>query len=123
MGNLGAGEFLRAYLIKETVIDTIDSQIKESILSQGTAIIEGVTPFRYRYLTNSEMTSQPITGWLKGQFKKVIYTSQTNIEFKERDIVLCEDDGRKFIIDNIMKQTHIGMFLLNKKSPHILELK
>lgn len=122
MANIGAGELLKGYLIKETMIDLVDSQLKDSILSESISLIEGVTPFKYRYLTNNEMTTQPISGWLKGQFDRVIFTSETDVIFNQRDYVLLED-GRRLVIDRVIKQTHLGMFLLNKKSPHILELK
>ncbi|MCK9319498.1 hypothetical protein, partial [Methanoculleus sp.] len=69
-----------------------------------------------------EMTSQPITGWLKGKFEKVIFTSETDIEFKERDFVLFED-GTKYRITRVLEQSQHGAFLISRNFPHILELK
>lgn len=120
MGNIGAGELLVAYLVKESVVTTVDSLLKTTTV-EGISVVEGVTPFKYRYLTNNEMTTQPISNWLKGQFDKVIFTSETNIEFKERDYILFEN-GSKARITRKIPQVQHGMFLISKKPPHILEL-
>ena len=120
MGNIGAGELFTAYLVKESVVNTVDSLLKTTTI-EGISVVEGVTPFKYRYLTNNEMTMQPISDWLKGQFDKVIFTSETNIEFKERDFILFSD-GVKARVNRKIPQVQHGMFLINKKPPHILEL-
>ena len=121
MANIGAGEVLTAYLVKESIANTIDSQIKDTSV-EGIVILEGVTPFKYRYLTNNEMTTQPISDWLKGQFEKVLFTSETNIDFKERDFVLFENKT-KLRITRIITQSQHGAFLISKNYPKILELR
>lgn len=120
MGNIGAGELLDAYLVKESVITTVDSLLKTTSVV-GISVVEGVTHFKYRYLTNNEMTMQPISNWLKGQFDKVIFTSETNIVFKERDYIIFESGERARITRKIPQVQH-GMYLISKKPPHILEL-
>ena len=121
MGNIGAGELLTAYLIKESVATLVDTQLKSTVPTETILNLEGVTSFNYRYLTNNEMTTQPISGWLKGQFEKVLFTSETNIVFKERDFVLFNNKS-KYRITRILPQVQHGMFLINGKHPHILEL-
>ena len=121
MGNIGAGELLTAYLIKESVATLVDTQLKSAVPTETILNLEGVTSFKYRYLTNNEMTTQPISGWLKGQFEKVLFTSETNIVFNERDFILFENKS-KYRITRVIAQPQHGMFLINKKYPHILEL-
>lgn len=121
MANIGAGEVLTAYLIKESVATLVDSQIKDTVPSETILNLNGVDSFKYRYLTNNEMTMQPISSWLKGQFDKVLFTSETDITFKERDFILFEN-GTKLRIIRVLAQSQHGMFLLNQKHPHILEL-
>lgn len=120
MGNVGAGEVLTAYLIKESVANLIDSKLKDTSI-ETIAMLENVQSFKYRYLTNNEMTLQPLSSWLKGQFEKVLYTSETNIVFNERDFVLFENK-QKARITRVIPQVQHGMFLISKKYPHILEL-
>jgi len=122
MANVGAGEVLKAYLVKETLATELDSQLKTLVVSESIRNLEGVKMFKYRYLTNNEMTLQPISNWLKGQFEKVLYTSETGITFKERDFVLFED-GTKYRITRVLEQSQHGAFLISKNFPHILELK
>lgn len=122
MANIGAGETFVAYLIKKNVITDVDSQIKDTILTETLLNIEGVKRFKYRYLSQSEMTYQPISGWLKGKFDKVLFTSETDIEFEERDFVMFENQ-RRLRISRVLPQTQHGAFLINKKQPHILELE
>lgn len=121
MGNIGAGELLTAYLVKQSVATLVDTQLKTSVPITTVLNLEGVTEFKYRYLTNNEMTTQPISNWLKGVFEKVLFTSETDIEFEERDVVLFDDKSR-FRITRVIPQVQHGMFLINKKNPHILEL-
>lgn len=120
MGNIGAGEFFKAYLVKESVAQIVDSQIKTTSL-ESIGRLEGVRAFKFRYLTNNEMTTQPISGWLKGQFEKVLFTSETDIQFNERDVILFEDSTRLRIV-RVLTQSQHGAFLINKHFPHILEL-
>jgi len=121
MGNIGAGEVLTAYLIKESIANVVDSQLKETSI-ETIAKLESVESFKYRYLTNNEMTLQPLSNWVKGQFEKVLYTSEQNITFNERDFILFENKTKLRITRIIPQQQH-GMFLISKKFPHILELQ
>ena len=122
MANIGAGETLVAYLIKKTVANDVNSQIKDTVPTDTILNLNGVYRFKYRHLSQSEMTYQPISNWLKGKFDRVLFTSETAIEFEERDFVMFES-GKKLRITRILPQSQHGAFLINKKYPHILELE
>lgn len=121
MANLGAGEVLKAYLVKKELITVVDTQYKSSVPVEEIKKIYKLKQIRYRYLTNTEATYQPINNWLKGKYDKVIFTSETDVEFRERDKILF-DDGRYLVINSVIPQTQHGAFLINRKPPHILEL-
>ena len=124
MANIGAGEFNPAYLIKKENITIVDSYLKESVPIEEILELGLVRKFKYRYLTNKEMISQPIVGWLKGKAIRVIYTSEKDLVFKEFDKVLMEDFmSSGLLITNAIPQRQQGMFLFNKKAPYILELE
>ena len=122
MSNIGAGEYRTAYLIKQTVITVVDSQIKSEAPVETILNIDGVQGFRYRYLTEREMTFQPITAYMKGKFDKVIFSSETEITFDERNYILF-DDGNKLRITRVLPQTQHGAFLISRNAPHIIELE
>jgi hypothetical protein len=121
MANIGAGETQVAYLIKKSVATDVNSQIKDTVPTETLLNIEGVSRFKYRHLSQTEMLYQPISGWLKGVFDKVLFTSETNIIFEERDFIMFSN-GKKLRITRVLPQTQHGAFLVNKKPPHILEL-
>jgi hypothetical protein len=124
MANIGVGETYQGYLIKAKDVANIDSLLSASVPTETVLTYEVCHQFRYRYLTDREMTSQPIGGWLKGQFESVIFTSETELVFEERDRVFVEDDKTKyFTIIGVLPQKQLGSFVFNKAYPHILELK
>ena len=122
MANIGAGELLKGYLIKKATVKDIDSQIKDTVPTETFKNMNGVYEFKYRHLSQSEMTYQPISNWLKGKFDKVLYTSETDIKFEERDFIKFEN-GKFLRITRVLPQSQHGAFLINKKPPHILELE
>jgi len=124
MANIGAGEFNPAYLIKRENVTVVDSYLKATVPIEEMQELGVIRKFKYRYLTDSEMISQPIAGWLKGKTVMVIYTSEKNITFNEYDKVLLEDFMTNgLLIMKVHPQKQQGMFLFNKKCPHILELE
>ena len=120
MSNIGAGETYNAWLIKREYITLVDSLIKTSA-TETDSFTEYTQPFRFRYLTSSEMTFQPISAHLKGRYDRVIFTSELDLEFRERDKILFEDNTT-LIINRAIPQKQHGMFLISKKTPIILEL-
>mgnify|MGYP001240613849 CR=1 FL=1 len=121
MSNVGAGEVLKAYLVKKNQITTVDSMLKNTLV-EDVAISNELKPFRFRYLTQSEMTFQPLSNWLKGKFDKVIFSSETTLNPAKYDGILFEDKSI-LRVQRILPQTMHGMFLINKKAPKILELE
>ncbi len=121
MANIGAGEVLKAYLVKESVANVVNTQLKDTTI-ESVAYLDGVYAFKFRYLTNNEMTLQPISNWLKGQFEKVLFTSETHITFNERDFILFPN-GTKLRITRVIEQSQHGAFAISKHYPHILELQ
>lgn len=121
MGNVGAGEVRPAYLIKRDVATDVDSQIKDTKI-ETLLYLDGVYLFEYRYLTQREMVYMPISNHLKGKVDRVLFTSETDVPFKERDKVMFED-GHKLIITKVLPQSEHGMFLISQNPPHILELE
>lgn len=125
MANIGAGETQVAYLIKKSKATDVETQgnhhIEDTMPTETILNLDGVYRFKFRHLSQTEMTTQPISGWLKGVFDKVLFTSETNIIFEERDFIMFSN-GKKLRITRVLPQTQHGAFLVNKKPPHILEL-
>lgn len=121
MANVGAGEVLKAYLVTTDLITAVDTQYKSSTPVEEIKKIYHLREFKYRYLTSSEMTFQPLTDSLKGRYDRTLFTSEIDIVFRERNKILFED-GRYLMINRVLPQVQHGMFLINKKPPHILEL-
>lgn len=121
MGNIGVGEVYQGYLVKKEDFTTVDSLIKSSATESDT-FKEYTTPFKYRYLSDREMTYQPLPSYLKEKMDKTIYTSELDLSPEERDKVLLES-GKYLRVVRIFPQKQHGMFLINKKTPFILELE
>jgi len=124
MTNIGIGETYLGYLIKAKDVANIDTLLSAVTPTETILTYEVCHPFRYRYLSDYEMTNQPISAWLKGKFESVIFTSEIDYTFEERDRVFLEDEKTKYMtITNVIPQKHLGMYVITKKFPHILELK
>lgn len=124
MRNIGIGETFLGYLVKSKDVSNIDSLLTSNTPIETILTYEVCHPFRYRYLSEREMTDQPISSWLKGKYESVIFTSEIDYEFEERDRVFLEDNKSKFLsITNVIPQKHLGQYVITKKFPHILELK
>ena len=124
MTNIGIGETFLGYLIKAKDVSNIDTLLSVSTPIATVLTYEVCHPFRYRYLSDYEMTNQPISAWLKGKFESVIFTSEIDYTFEERDRVFLEDEKMKYMtITNVIPQKHLGGYVITKKFPHILELK
>ena len=124
MRNIGVGETFLGYLIKAKDVSNIDTLLSVSTPIETVLTYEVCHPFKYRYLSDFEMTSQPISAWLKGKYESVIFTSEIDYVFEERDRVFLEDEKAKYLtITRVIPQKHLGMFAITKKWPHILELK
>jgi hypothetical protein len=127
MSNIGAGELYDAYLVKKANVTLVDSMIKDTVVT-STEANQYMIPFRYRYLTSEEMTFQPLSAYLKGRYDRVLYTSEKDITFRERDKVLFTNSttpnviNRSLNITRIIPQVQHGMFMITKKPPHILEM-
>ena len=121
MANIGAGETRKAWLVKREFVATIDSMIKDTSLEDVIASVY-TKYFKYRALSSTEMTYQPISSYLKGKYDKVIFTSETDLVFNERDKILFED-GRFLNITRKLPQEQLGFYMFSKKFPHILELE
>jgi hypothetical protein len=121
MANIGAGETRKAWLVKSEDVNVVDSMIKDT---ESITVVkkEYSKMFKYRALTATEMTYQPLSSWLKGKYDKVIFTSDTAIQPNERDKILFED-GRYLRITRKLPQEQIGFFAISKKFPYILELE
>lgn len=122
MANIGAGETYHGYLIKAENITFVDSLIKESVPTQQIVSQGYMRPFRYRYLTESEMTQQQMRGWLKNTARAVIFTSETEIVPNAKDAVMLEN-GMLLRVPQKQPQPQQGMYMFSKKPPHILELQ
>lgn len=124
MTNIGIGETFLGYLVKAKDVANIDSLLSASVPTETVLTYEVCHPFKYRYLSEFEMTNQPISAWLKGKYESVIFTSEIDYAFEERDRVFLEDSKTKFLsITNVIPQKHLGMYVIQKKFPNILELK
>ncbi len=122
MANIGAGETYKAYYVEPTLVTKIDTLLSNSAPIESLVSVGMIRTFKYRYLTSNEMLSQPLSSWVKSQYENVIYTSETNIDFKNKAVIFTED-GKRHILDNKIPQRQQGMFLVSKKYPHILELR
>ena len=122
MSNIGTGETYKAYYVEPTLVTKIDTLLSDSAPIESLVSVGMVRTFKYRYLTSNEMLSQPLSSWVKAQYENVIYTSETNIDFKNKAVIFTED-GKRHILDNKIPQRQQGMFLVSKKYPHILELR
>ena len=121
MGNIGVGETYVAWLVKKENMSVVDTLIKDT----GTEMfrtIEYGKRFKYRYLSEREITYQPLPSYLKEKMDKTIYTSELGLYPNERDVVYLEN-GRHFRVVNLFPQKQHGMFLISKKTPFILELE
>lgn len=121
MANIGVGETFKAWLIKREKVTTVDSMIKDTEIEEIVRVV-ALKSFKYRHLSQKEMTIQPLSNHLKGRFDKVIFTSDTLIMPKERDKVLFED-GTMLTITRKIPQTQLYCYAFSKKFPHILELE
>jgi len=126
MANIGAGESLHAYLVKKENVNIVDAYFRANIVPNvSIAKIDDMIPFRYRFLSTTEMTFQPISAHLKGKFDGVLFTSETDIFVNERDKIYFSDgllQGKYLTITRVIPQVHIGAFVINKKYPKIIEL-
>lgn len=122
MSNIGAGETYIGYYVEPSYTEKVDSLLKESAPIGSLIETKLVKPFKYRYLTSNEMLSQPLSSWIKAQYDNVIYTSETNIEWKLKALIFT-NDNKRHILENKIPQRQQGMFLVSKKYPHILELR
>jgi hypothetical protein len=120
MANIGAGEVRVAYLVKSEDITLVDSMIKDTA-TISYDVIKYTRKFRYRYLNSTEMTFQPLSGHLKGRYDRVIFCSETDIDFRERDKILFKE-GNTLSITRVLPQLQHGFFAISKKAPNILEL-
>ena len=121
MANIGAGEIRVAYLVKKENVTLIDSMIKTTATITYD-IAQSLQKIRYRYLNSTEMTFQPLSGHLKGRYDRVLFTSETDIVFKERDKILFDDMETYLMITRVLPQVQHGFFAISKKAPNILEL-
>jgi len=121
MANIGAGETRVAWLIKSENVSLVDSMIKDTD-TETVKVSEYAKRFKYRVLTSTEMTYQPLSSWLKGKYDKTIFTSDTTIQPNERDKILFED-GRYLRITRKLPQEQLGFYVFSKKFPVILELE
>jgi len=121
MANMGAGEVRVAYLVKKQEITLVDSMIKDTATITYD-VAKRLQKFRYRYLNSTEMTFQPLSGHLKGRYDRVLFSSETDIVFRERDKILFDDLKTTLIITRVLPQVQQGFFAISKKAPNILEL-
>lgn len=120
MSNIGAGEVRTAYLVKKNIATDVDSQIEDT-KTETLLYLDGIYKFKYRYLTQREMIYQPISNHLKTKQDRVLFTSDTTLNFENKDKIYFSD-GSSFIVTRVLPQSEHGMFLISKKPPHILEL-
>jgi len=124
MSNIGAGETLDAWLIKKSEINDINSFLLTNDSEETTEKIKSNygKHFKYRTLSASEMTFQPLTSYLKGRFDLTLFTSDLSIEPKERDKIMFED-GTMLVISRLLPQKQLGFYVFKKKFPVIMELE
>ena len=126
MANIGAGETFTAYLVKRENVNLVDAFIKDNVASEEVFKPEYSQRFRYRFLSNNEMTFQPISAHLKGKFDGVIYSSETDLKPRERDSIYFVDglmEGKSLRVARVLPQMQHGAFLINHKHPNIIELQ
>ena len=124
MSNIGAGETFNAWLIKKNVINDIDTFLLTNDTQEAITKIrsEYGQRFKYRTLTASEMTYQPLQNHLKGRYDLTLFTSELNINPKERDKIMFED-GTHLMVSRVLPQKQLGFYMFKKKFPVILELE
>jgi len=124
MGNIGAGETLTAWLIKKSEVSDVDNLILERDNQETRTKIksEYAKKFKYRTLTQSEMTYQPLPNYLKGRYDLTMFTSDLDIKPNERDKIMFED-GTFLMISKVLPQKQLGFYMFKKKFPVILELE
>ena len=125
MANIGAGETYHAYLVKKENVKLVDSLIKETIPTEENVTFEYMQSFRYRFLSQTEMTFQPISAWLKGKYDGIIFSSETEISPNANDKLYFIDgilEGKSLLITRVIPQVQNGMFMISKKFPNIIEL-
>lgn len=125
MANIGAGETLNAYLVKSTDVNVVDAFVKDSVPTEEIVAYANLQPFRYRFLSTSEMTYQPLSAHLKGKYDGVLFTSETDIKPTERDKILFVDgilEDKYLRVTRVLPQVQIGTFAINRKYPNIIEL-
>lgn len=125
MANIGAGETYHAYLVKKENVKLVDSLIKETIPTEENVTFEYMQSFRYRFLSQTEMTFQPISAWLKGKYDGIIFSSETEISPNANDKLYFIDgilEGKSLLIARVIPQVQNGMFMISKKFPNIIEL-
>ena len=124
MANIGAGETYHAYLVKKENVKLVDSLIK-TIPTEKNVTFEYMQSFRYRFLSQTEMTFQPISAWLKGKYDGIIFSSETEISPNANDKLYFIDgilEGKSLLITRVIPQVQNGMFMISKKFPNIIEL-
>ncbi len=121
MANIGAGETYRGYLVKQENWTSVDSLLKDTVPVVSDEISQYAQKFRYRYLSQEEITQQQMRGWLKASYSYVLFSSETTLTPKERDRVILED-GQTFIITKSQAMVQNTMFAFTKKPPHIMVL-
>jgi len=124
MSNIGAGETLHAWLIKKSEVDNVNSLIATNDTTPTIETIKSqyAKHFKYRTLSTSEMTFQPLTSHLKGRYDLTLFTSDLDIEPKERDKVMFED-GTMLVITRLLPQKQLGFYMFKRKFPVILEMQ
>lgn len=125
MANIGAGETYNAYLIKKENVTVVDSMLSDTYTGDTNAVYEYMTPFQYRFLSAKEMAYFPISNHLKGKFDGVIFTSDFDLKPRQNDKILFIDgylEGKRTLITKVLPQVQMGMFVISKKFPLIIEL-
>jgi hypothetical protein len=125
MANIGAGESYVAYLVKRDNVNVVDSLIKNAVASQEIITSAYCKRFKYRFLSSTEMTYQPLSTHLKGKIDGSIFTSETDLNAVERDKLYFVGgimDGKYLTIMRILPQVQHGAYTVNKKAPKIMEL-
>lgn len=123
--NIGAWETYTAYLVKKEDVAIVDAYIKGSV--EFTEAIKSSVGkrFKYRFLTQEEVATQVMSGWLKNVKTGVIFSSETNINPKPKDKVYFVDGILKgeYLQVNIVKpNVEVASYAFNKKLPNIIDL-
>ncbi|MCK9575884.1 MAG: hypothetical protein WC143_08190 [Eubacteriales bacterium] len=121
MSNIGVGETYCGIYIEQGYISKVDSLLGNTLPVTTLIGTQYIKTFKYRYLTSSEMLTQPISGWVKNKYEDVIFTSENSVDWKTKSLIYTQD-GKRHILENKLPQRQHGMFLISQKFPHILEL-